>query len=628
MHPRNILPPGTLLDGKYRIEQLIGAGGFGMTYAALDRGLDQTVAIKEYYPAHFGVRQGPLTVGPASPKDQDIFSRLKESFLREARTLAQFRHSAIVRVLSVFEGHGTAYMVMEYETGKSLKAWLDELGRTPTQSELDRLVLPLLDALETMHQASFLHRDIAPDNIIVRADGGPVLLDFGAARRVMAELSGALTGIVKQGYSPQEQYANDPRAQGPWSDIYALGATLYRCVTGRTPDEATLRMLDDPLRPASDLRLEGYRAGFLAAIDRSMSLRPKDRPQTIGELRGLLTALGPSGATEFAPAAEKALAQPPAASGGWSRIGSAPPPATPSRLAHKLASLSPRVRALAAGGAIVVVAGMAFAMIGHGGAPAPAPPVSETVTARREPASAPAPVSPPAGTPPARLTQATPPSQPAPPTIAAGGALATTLDNAFGRCTFCDDVAKALTLEDARQLLDLPAVIERTWIEVRNRKGPRENAAAHAILDKLVAIDLQPDPLANLKLGRIKCTTYDFGNLDNAAERVGTHFCELRMVRIGGEVTSLTLERVTGDGFFASFKPYRTHAMAYLGRWYLKGHAVTRYNAAVPKNRENTNFGNQVGLFVSLGGKPALISINQNGFTEPDPTYFQVIVLE
>ncbi len=651
MNARNVLPPGTLLDGKYRIDRLIGAGGFGMTYAALDQGLNQTVAIKEYYPAHFGVRQGTLTVGPASPKDEDIFARLKDSFLREARTLAQFRHSAIVRVLSVFEGHGTAYMVMEHETGKSLKAWLDGLGRMPAQNELDRLVMPLLDALDTMHQASFLHRDIAPDNIIVRADGGPVLLDFGAARRVMAELSGALTGIVKQGYSPQEQYANDPRAQGAWSDIYALGATLYRCVSGRTPDEATLRMLDDPLQPASDLRLEGFRPGFLAAIDRSMALRPKDRPQSIGELRALLTAPAPAPAepTQIAAQSEPVRANTSApgnsapGTGGWSRIGSpASRPATPvipgghSRPAQWLNDLSPKVRTLMAGGAIAVVAGMAWAMIGPDGKPPLPPSISDAQPAGREQVAAPARPAP--GVPPVRVATpaaATPPSLPVntpaarmPSPAAPGGELATTIDNALGRCTFCDDVAKSLTPEDAQQLRDLPAVIERTWLDVRNRRGPRENAAAHVLLDKLVAVDLQPDPLANLKLGRVKCTTYEVGNLENAAERVGTHACDLRMVRVGGEVTSLTLEKATGDGFFASFKPYRTHAMAYLGRSFLKGHAVTRYNAAVPKNRENDNFGNVTGLLVSLGGKPALLSINQNGFTDPDPTYFQIIVLE
>ncbi len=360
MRSRDVLPPGTMLDGKYRINHVIGAGGFGITYQARDLGLDLAVAVKEYYPAQFGMRDGTLTVRPASDRDRDLFDRLRESFLREARTLAQLRHPCIVRVLSVFEGHGTAYMIMEFESGKSLKAWLDELGRSPTQDELDRLTMPLLDALALMHEANFLHRDIAPDNIIVRADGSPVLLDFGAARRVMAELSGALTGIVKQGYSPQEQYANDPRAQGPWSDIYALGATLYRCVTGAAPAEATLRMLDDPIQPASNLASGGYRPGFLEAIDKCLAVRPKERPQSINELRNLLQKSS-APASDCSRAATK-VAKAPAGSSGWTRI-SAPAKA---EIPAEYASQSRAWRYGIAGLAVLALSGMGWAMVTYG----------------------------------------------------------------------------------------------------------------------------------------------------------------------------------------------------------------------------------------------------------------------
>ncbi len=288
MDYRQVLQTGTVLDGKYRIERVIGSGGFGITYEAFDLGLAAPVAIKEYYPSQFGVRDATYSVRPRSERDREIFDRLLASFLREARTLNQFEHPAIVRVLSVFEGYGTAYMVMKYETGPSLKAWLADLVRLPTQSELDRLTAPLLDALEMMHNAEFLHRDIAPDNIIVRADGSPVLLDFGASRRVMGEMTGTLTGVVKKGYSPQEQYATDSRSQGPWTDIYALGATLYRCVSGETPYEATERMLDDHVLPAVDAGAGRYRHSFLVAIDAAMVLRPKQRPQSIAVWREML----------------------------------------------------------------------------------------------------------------------------------------------------------------------------------------------------------------------------------------------------------------------------------------------------------------------------------------------------
>lgn len=288
MDYRQVLQTGTVLDGKYRIERVIGSGGFGITYEAFDIGLAAPVAIKEYYPSQFGIRDATYSVRPRTERDRELFERLLASFLREARTLNQFEHPAIVRVLSVFEAYGTAYMVMKYETGPSLKSWLASLVRLPTQNELDRLTIPLLDALETMHNAEFLHRDIAPDNIIVRADGNPVLLDFGASRRIMGEMTGTLTGVVKKGYSPQEQYATDSRSQGPWTDIYALGATLYRCISGETPYEATERMLDDHIVPAVEAGAGRYREPFLAAIDAAMVLRPKQRPQSIAEWREML----------------------------------------------------------------------------------------------------------------------------------------------------------------------------------------------------------------------------------------------------------------------------------------------------------------------------------------------------
>jgi hypothetical protein len=301
MDHRTQLLPGTVLDGKYRIERILGAGGFGITYEAYDIGLASKVAIKEYFPTQFGLRDATHSVRPRSDGDREIFERLRSSFIREARTLNQFDHPAIVRVLNVFEAYGTAYMVMKYETGASLKSWLADLVRLPTQQELDRLTAPLLDALEAMHNSAFLHRDIAPDNIIVRADGSPVLLDFGASRRVMGEMTGTLTGVVKKGYSPQEQYATDGRSQGPWTDIYALGATLYRCISGGTPEEATQRVLDDQIVSAVDAGGGRYRPGFLQAIDAAMMLRPAQRPQSVVEWRKMLFAgARPEGGAELA----------------------------------------------------------------------------------------------------------------------------------------------------------------------------------------------------------------------------------------------------------------------------------------------------------------------------------------
>lgn len=293
---RTNLSPNTVLDGSYRIGRTLGAGGFGITYAAEDIHLGIQVAIKEYYPIEFGDRDA-MSVRPKSERHKQTFDWGRSSFLQEARTVARFRHPGIVRVTRVFEANSTAYMVMDFEKGHSFEDWLARLGRAPTQSELEGITLALLDALELMHEANFLHRDLAPDNIIVRGNGTPVLLDFGSARRAVGEMSRTLTGVVKAGFSPQEQYATDARLQGPWSDLYALGATLYRAVSGKPPEESTLRGIDDRLTPAIDLARGNYRPAFLAAIDACLRVKSADRPQSVGELRAMLQGAAPQQGT-------------------------------------------------------------------------------------------------------------------------------------------------------------------------------------------------------------------------------------------------------------------------------------------------------------------------------------------
>jgi serine/threonine protein kinase len=182
---------------------------------------------------------------------------------------------------------------MRFKVGLSFQDWLIGLGRPPTQEELGSVTMRLLDALQVMHAANFLHRDIAPDNIIIRADGTPVLLDFGAAGRAVAGMSRPLTGIVKAGYSPLEQYASDTRLQGAWSDIYALGATLYLAVTGQPPEEATLRALEDRMPPAAESATGEYRRDFLTAIDACLAVRSAERPQSVAQLRQMLFGAKP-----------------------------------------------------------------------------------------------------------------------------------------------------------------------------------------------------------------------------------------------------------------------------------------------------------------------------------------------
>ncbi|MCZ6666169.1 MAG: serine/threonine-protein kinase, partial [Gammaproteobacteria bacterium] len=286
---RNALRPGHKLHW-YQIEKVLGQGGFGITYLAYDANLDQHVAIKEYLPMELAVREGDFSVYPASEAQDERYKWGLDRFLTEARTLARFRHSAIVRVMSVFEENNTAYMVMEYQQGQSLQQLL-ERERTLTESELIGLVKPMLDGLETIHSQGFIHRDIKPSNIYIHDDGQPVLLDFGSARQALGEHTQTLTSVVSPGYAPFEQYYSRSDRQGPWTDIYGLGATLYRCITGLQPmaaidrSEAILKAERDVFVAASEIGAGKYSDAFLAAVDHALQFNEKKRPQTIAEWR-------------------------------------------------------------------------------------------------------------------------------------------------------------------------------------------------------------------------------------------------------------------------------------------------------------------------------------------------------
>ena len=289
------LPSGTELAGDYRIDRVLGAGGFGVTYLANEIALSRAVTIKEYFPSDFAARTNGLD---ASPRSQDCAGDYKwglDRFIAEAQTLAKFDHGHIVKVYRTFKANNTAYMVLHWEEGQSLKSWLKTLGRAPRQKELDRIIAPLLDALETIHKADFLHRDIAPDNIIIRKSGDPVLIDFGAARGDIAAHSKTKTvsALVKPGYSPYEQYAETSKQQGAWTDIYALAATLYHAVTGKRPLDSPSRMLKDDMVPAAQAALSSYRSTFLEAIDRGLALGIDARPQSVAAWRGALLAPEP-----------------------------------------------------------------------------------------------------------------------------------------------------------------------------------------------------------------------------------------------------------------------------------------------------------------------------------------------
>ena len=277
------LPAGCRISD-YEIQRTLGGGGFGLTYLARDNNLDLTVAVKEYFPADMAQRNPDNSVQVRSG-DDDVRATYEwglERFLDEARALATFRHPNIVRVLRYFRENGTAYIVMEYESGQPLKRWVP--ANAPlSQKALLSIVYPLLDGLEQVHQAGFLHRDIKPDNIYVRADGGPVLLDFGSARRVQTNRD--MTNIVSPGFAPFEQYHSQGH-QGPWTDIYSIGAVMYWMVTGKKPLESASRVKTDGMVPASDLaESRVFGEPLLRAIEWAMSPEESRRPQTVAEFR-------------------------------------------------------------------------------------------------------------------------------------------------------------------------------------------------------------------------------------------------------------------------------------------------------------------------------------------------------
>lgn len=286
---RNALPVGYRLHW-YVIERILGQGGFGITYLARDTNLHQHVAVKEYLPIELAVRERDDSVHPVSEGHVESYRWGLGRFLDEARTLARFDHPNIVRVLSVFEHNNTAYMVMRYEQGRSLQEMLPR-GATLDEAQLRAILFPVLEGLAKVHEQGFIHRDIKPGNLFVRADGAPVLLDFGSARQALGRETRTLTTLVSPGFAPFEQYHTRSDRQGPWTDIYALGATLYRAVTGRAPTDAVERSEGlltgdaDPLPPASREAGEGYSQGFLAAIDAALAFRDGDRPRSIDEWR-------------------------------------------------------------------------------------------------------------------------------------------------------------------------------------------------------------------------------------------------------------------------------------------------------------------------------------------------------
>ena len=289
MYIGDTLPEGLRL-GEYEILSVIGEGGFGIVYLAYDHFLQRQVALKEYMPSSLAGRSRMgLDVTIKSEHHRDTFMAGLRSFINEARLLAQFDHRALVKVYRFWEGNGTAYMVMPYVVGPTLKAALADMGTPPDEAWLRSQVLtPLMEALSLLHKASCLHRDIAPDNILL-TETGPMLLDFGAARKVIGDLNQTLTVVLKPGYAPIEQYGEVPAlTQGPWTDVYALGGVVRYAITGKVPVSATTRLVQDTMVPLAQLAQGQYGETFLQAVDTALAIKPADRPQDMLHFSTLL----------------------------------------------------------------------------------------------------------------------------------------------------------------------------------------------------------------------------------------------------------------------------------------------------------------------------------------------------
>ncbi len=282
------LPNGTRL-GEFEITGVVGEGGFGIVYSAHDTTLERIVAVKEYLPSAFASRSPDGLVKIRSDEHRKTFEAGLASFINEAKMLARFAHPGLVEVFRFWEANGTAYMAMRYYRGVTLRDTIRNDPQTITEDWLCQTLDPILLALRELHAEQCFHRDIAPDNIMVLPNGKSVLMDFGAARRIIGGMTRALTTVLKPGYAPIEQYSDDgAMQQGAWTDIYALGGVLYHAMTGKVPVQAISRMMADPLKEVGSIARNTYSPNLCGAVMKSLAVMPENRFQSIDELRGAL----------------------------------------------------------------------------------------------------------------------------------------------------------------------------------------------------------------------------------------------------------------------------------------------------------------------------------------------------
>ena len=282
------LPVGYRFN-EFEIQQVIGGGGFGIVYRAWDHQLKRNIAIKEFMPASLAVRNDEMNLVLRSERFSKTFHAGLNSFIQEARLLAQFNHPNLLHVLRFWVQNDTAYMGTQYYSGTTLSLLQAQHPELIDENWIRSLLSPLFGAINTIHQAGYLHRDISLDNIQIQEDMTPVLLDFGSARKTISNLSDETETMLKPGFAPIEQYSdNNESEQGPWTDIYALGAVLHTLITGSPPPVSVVRSIEDNYQPLSERRPAGYSLPMLQAIDCALALKPEERPQSTEQMAALM----------------------------------------------------------------------------------------------------------------------------------------------------------------------------------------------------------------------------------------------------------------------------------------------------------------------------------------------------
>lgn len=379
----NCLAIGTRL-AEFEVMGVIGEGGFGIVYLAFDHSLQRTVAVKEYMPAALAARGADHGVSVRAKRHGDAFEAGLRSFINEARLLAQFDHAALIKVYRFWEQHGTAYMAMRFYEGQTFKNAVKDNPDIVDEAWLKKILKPILEALEALYKANILHRDISPENIMIQPNGDAVLLDFGAARQIVSGMAQSLTVILKPGYAPVEQYADDDSMQqGPWTDIYSLSAVMYSAIAQKAPPTAVGRMLNDPLEPLAQGDYPRFGKQFLAALDKGLAVRPEGRPQSIAEFAQLLGV-----DMSVRSHAQAAVRPSPAAPGAARGAAARPAPVKP----QPASGTRPKLGwALAVGGVALALAGGVWFAAGDSAPPRvastlqPAPvPASQAVSPNEE----------------------------------------------------------------------------------------------------------------------------------------------------------------------------------------------------------------------------------------------------